>query len=192
MAKTKLTPQATQTDKTEKFILAVDEAMGKFEEEISSLSESTHGNAYKNFITSYHDAMGPIWNHSRFANVKMVLDTIANKTFSELAVMKHKLCEKPPTAMVVKEGMKIPTLGDFTETLKKRFPKKSLPDTETCSKIGEVFLKLASASKAYSEATSGIAELANKREPDQMTMLLCAATLPAIQVVIPGQLVSAT
>ena len=52
------------------------------------------------------------------------------------------------------------------------------------------FLKLASTSKAYSEATSGIAELAGKMESDQMTMLLCAATLPAIQIVIPGQLLS--
>ena len=189
MVKTKLTPQATQTDKTEKFILAVDEAMETFEEEISSLSESTRGNAYKNFITSYHDAIGPIWNLSRFAKVKTVLDTIVDKQFSKLAVMKRKLCKKPPKATVVK-GVKIPTLEDFTEILEKKFPKKSLPNIETCSKIGEVFLKLASASKAYSEAASGIAELANEIEPDQMTMLLCAATLPTTQVVIPGQLVS--
>ena len=86
--------------------------------------------------------------------------------------------------------MKIPTLEDFTETLKKKLPKKNLPDTETCSKIGDVFLKLASTSKAYSEATFGIAELANEIEPDQMTMLLCAATLPTIQIVILGQLLS--
>ena len=164
--------------------------METFEEEISSLSESTHENTYKNFITLYHDAMSPIWNLSRFANVKMVLDTIADKQFSELAVMKCKLCEKPPKATVVKEGVKIPILEDFTETLEKKFPKKSLPDIETCIKIGKVFLKLASASKAYSEAASEIAELANEIEPDQMTMLLCAATLPTIQVVIPGQLVS--
>ena len=190
MAETKLAPRATQIDKTEKFILAVDEVMETFEEEISSLSENTRGNAYKNFITSYPDAMGLIWNVSRFANVKAVLDTIADKQFSELAVIKCKLCEKPSKAMVVKEGVKIPTLEDFTKTLKKKFPKKSLPDTETCSKIGEVFLKLASTSKAYSEAASGIAELANEIAPDQMTMLLCAATLPAIQVVIPGELVS--
>ena len=115
MAKTTLTPQATQTDKTEKFILAVDEA----------LSESTHENAYNNFITLYHDAMGLIWNLLRFANVKTVLDTIADKEFSELAVMKDKLHEKPPKGTVVKEGVKIPTLEDFTETLKKKFPKKS-------------------------------------------------------------------
>ena len=190
MAEMKLTPQATQTDKTKKFIIAVDEVLETFEEEISSFSENTCECTYKNFITLYRDAMGLIWNLSRFANVNTVLDTIADKEFSELNVMKNKLCEKPPQGTVVKEGVKIPTLEDFTETMKKKLPKKNLPDSETCSKIGDVFLKLASASKAYSEAASGIAELASEIEPDQMTMLLCAATLPAIQIVILGQLLS--
>ena len=190
MAKMKLTPRAMQTDKTKQFIIAVDEALETFEEEISSLSENTRECAYKNFITSYHAAMTPIWNLSRFANVNTVLDTIADKEFSELKVMKTKLREKPPQGTVIKEGIKIPTLEDFTETMKKKLPKRDLPDSETCSKIGDVFSKLASASKAYNEAASGIAELAGKIEPDQMTMLLCAATLPAIQIVIPGQLLS--
>ena len=190
MAKTKLTPRATQTDETMQFIIAVDEALEMFEEEISSLSENTRECTYKNFITSYRDAMTPIWNLSRFTNVNTVLDTIADKEFSELKVMKTKLREKPPQGTVVKEGIKIPTLEDFTKTMKKKLPKRDLPDSETCSKIGDVFSKLASASKAYSKAASGITELAGEIEPDQMTMLLCAATLPAIQIVIPGQLLS--
>ena len=74
--------------------------------------------------------------------------------------------------------------------MKKKLPKRDLPDSQTCSKIGNIFLRLASASKAYSEAASGIAGLADEIEPDQMTMLLCAATLPAIQIVILGQLLS--
>ena len=190
MAKMKLTPQATQTDKTKQFIVAVDEALETFEEEIYSLSENTRECAYKNFITSYRAAMTPIWNLLRFTNINTVLDTIADKEFSELKVMKTKLCEKPPQGTVIKGGIKIPTLEDFTKTMKKKLPKRDLPDSETCSKIGDVFSKLASASKAYSEAASGIAELAGEIEPDQMTMLLCAATLPAIQIVIPGQLLS--
>ena len=100
-----------------------------------------------------------IWNLSRFANVNTVLDTIADKEFSELKVMKSKLREKPPQGTVVKEGIKIPTLEDFTKTMKKKLPKRDLPDSKTCSKIGDVFSKLASTSKAYSEATSGIANL---------------------------------
>ena len=125
MAKMKLTPQATQTDKTKQFIIAVDEALVTFEDEISSLSENTRECAYKNFITSYRDAMVLIWNLSRFANVNTVLDTMANKEFSELKVMKNKLREKPPQGTVVKEGIKIPTLEDFTKTMKINSPRET-------------------------------------------------------------------
>ena len=190
MAEMKLNPRATQTDKTKKFIIAVDEALETFEEEISSLSKNTQKCTYKNFITSYRDTMGPIWNLSRVADINIVLDTIEDKEFSELNVMKNKLREQPPQGTVIKEGIKIPTLEDFTETMKKKLPKRNFLDSETCSKIGDVFSKLASASKAYSEAASGNEELASKIEPDQMTMFLCAATLPTIQTVIPGQLLS--
>ena len=190
MAKTKLTPRATQVDKTKQFILEVDEALEVFEEDLTSLSESTKESAYKNFITSYRAAMIPIWGLSRFANVNTILDTITDKQFSELKVMKTKLHKKPPQSTVVKESVKIPTLEDFTDTMQKRLPKTNLPDAKTCSKIADVFSSLAAASKAYSEAASVIAELAGEINPDQMTMLLSAATLPAIQIVIPGQLLS--
>ena len=190
MAKMKLTPRAMQTDKTQQFIIDVDEALEVFEEEITSLSETTRECTYKNFITSYRAAMIPIWNLSRFANINPVLDTITDKQFSELKVMKSKLREKPPQGTVIKENIKSPTLEDFTDTMQKRLPKKDLLDSKTCRKIGDVFSSLAAASKACSEAASGIAELASEIKPDQMTMLLSAATLPAIQIVIPGQLLS--
>ena len=74
--------------------------------------------------------------------------------------------------------------------MQKRLPKTNLPDAKTCLKIADVFSNLADASRAYSQATSGIAELAGEINPDQMTMLLSTATLPAIQIVIPGQLLS--
>ena len=141
MAKTKLNPWATQTDKTKQFIIAVDEALEMFDEEISSLSENTRECAYKNFITSYRAAMILIWNLSRFTNINTVLDTIADKEFSELKVMKTKLREKPPQGTVTKEGIKIPTLEDFTETMKKKLPKRDLLDSETCSKIDDVFFE---------------------------------------------------
>ena len=134
--------------------------------------------------------MIPIWGLSRFANINTVLDTITDKQFSELKVMKTKLHKKPPQSTVVKENIIIMTLEDFTDTMQRRLPKVNLPDTKTCSKIANVFSNLADASRAYSQATSGIAELAGKINPDQMTMLLSAATLPAIQIVIPGQLLS--
>ena len=190
MAEAKLTPRATQTDKTKQFILEVDEVLETFKEDLTSLSESTKESAYKNFITSYRAAMIPIWGLSRFANVNTVLDTITDKQFAELKVMKTKLHEKPPQSTVVKESVKIPTLEDFTDTMQKRLSKMNLLDAKTCSKIADVFSSLVAASKAYSEAASGIAELASEINLDQMMMLLSAATLPAIQIVIPGQLLS--
>ena len=190
MATTKLTPRATQTDKTKQFILEVDEALETFEEEITSLSETTRESAYENFITSYRDAMIPIWGLSRLADINTILDTITDKQFSELKVMKTKLCDKPPQSTVVKENTIILTLEDFKDTMQKRLPKTNLPDAKTCLKIADVFSNLADTSRAYSQAASGKAELAGKINPDQMMMLLSAATLSAIQIVIPGQLLS--
>ena len=190
MATTKLTPRATQTDKAKQFVLEVDEVLETFEEEVTSLSETTKESAYENFITSYRDAMIPIWGPSKLADIKTVLDTITDKKFSELQVMKTKLREKPPQSNVVKENKMIPTLEDFTDTMQKRLPKTNLPDAKTCLKIADVFSNLVEASRAYSQAASGIAELAGEINPDQMMMLLSAATLPAIKIVILGQLLS--
>ena len=177
-------------DKTKQFILEVDEALSTFEEEISSLSETTKESTYENFVTSYRDAMILIWGPSKLAVVKTVLDTVTDKKFSELKVMKAKLREKPPESEVVKENKKILTLEDFTDTMRQRLPTTNLSNAQTCLKIAKVFSNLAEASRAYSQATSGIAELASEITLDQMTMLLSAATLPAIQIVIPGQLLS--
>ena len=113
MAKTKLTPRATQVDKTKQFILEVDEALEVFEEDLTSLSESTKESAYKNFITSYRAAMIPIWGLSRFANVNTILDTITDKQFTELKVMKTKLRKKPPQSTVVKESVQNSDLRRF-------------------------------------------------------------------------------
>ena len=70
--------------------------------------------------------MIPIWGLSRLADINTVLDTITDKKFSELKVMKTKLREKPPQSTVVKENTIIPTLEDFTDTMQKRLPKTNL------------------------------------------------------------------
>ena len=90
-----------------------------FEEEIISFSEMTRESAYENFITSYLDAMIPIWGLSRLADINTVLDTITDKKFSELQVMKLKLREKPHQSTVVKGNTIILTLEDFTDTMQK-------------------------------------------------------------------------
>ena len=59
-----------------------------------------------------------------------------------------------------------------------------------CAKIGDVFDKLHLARKAYATAASGLANLTTLVNPNQYTMILSAATLPTIQLVVPGNRVS--
>ena len=75
-------------------------------------------------------------------------------------------------------------------TLTKKFPGQSLPDTSTCKKIGDIFAHLSAAHKAYSEAAEGLAELSTLVMPEQFTMLLTATMTPAIQLIVPRQLMS--
>ena len=72
----------------------------------------------------------------------------------------------------------------------KKFPGQSLPDTSTCQKIGDVLAQLSAAHKAYFEAVEALTKLSTLVMPKQFTMLLTATTTPAIQLIIPGQLMS--
>ena len=65
-----------------------------------------------------------------------------------------------------------------------------MPDTSTCKKIGDIFAQLSAAHKVYSEAAEGLTELFTLVMPEQFTMLLTATMTPAIQLIIPGQLMS--
>ena len=77
----------------------------------------------------------------------------------------------------------------MTMMFKERCPNQNVPDAKTCKQISNVFFKLAVAHKAYGEAAEGLAMLASNVTPDQYTMLLVAAAMPAIQVIVPGQMV---
>ena len=190
MAKTKIIPRAQHADKTQMFIMAVRQAMENFEDEISSLSNDIWQKAYKNFFVSYRDALTPIWNLARFTSIETELNSIVDKEFTAMAVIAQILKPKQPTTEVLEDSSKIPDLEAITTALKQKFPKQSLPKKDTCAKIGNVFDKLHSACKVYAAATSELVELATLVNPDQYTMILSAATLPMIQLVVPGNLVS--
>ena len=81
-------------------------------------------------------------------------------------------------------------LKTISTTLKGNFPSQNLPDSEVCDKIGEVFAKLSKANKAYAEAAEGLDDLSTLVTLEQYTMLLTAATMPAIQIVVPGKLIT--
>ena len=190
MAKTKITPRAKHPGRTEQFIHAIKEALDTFEDEISSLTNDIHGKVYKKYVEAYHDALIPVWNLAHFASVDTVMKTITDRNLREMTVMAKCLKPTPPGMKESKEKTKVPDLETVTDTLIKKFRGQSLPDTSTCEKIGDVFAQLSAAHKAYSEATEGLAELSTLIMLEQFTILLTATMTPAIQLIVPGQLMS--
>ena len=121
MAKTKINPRAQHADKTQTFIVAVQQAMETFKDEISSLSDDIWQKAYKNFLVSYRDALTPIWNLAKFASIETVINSIVDKEFTAMAVMAQRLKPKQPTTEVLEDSSKIPDLEAITTALKQQF-----------------------------------------------------------------------
>ena len=190
MAKTKITPRTKHPDRTQKFIKAIQDALEVFKDQVGSLTEEIRSNTYKNFLEAYHNTLTPVWNLAHFTNIETILATITNPQMTELAVMAQQLKPAPASSTIVKEKRKVPDLETISTTLKNKFPSQSLPDSEVCEKIGEVFSKLSKANKAYAEAAEGLADLSTLVTPEQYTMLLTTATTPAIQIVVPGKLIA--
>ena len=185
----KITPRAKYPDWTQKFLTDVKVALETFEDEVGSLFEKTRSGAYKNFLQVYREALIPLWNVAHFASIDMVLVTVANLEMTDLAVMARHLQPACPSSTVVKKKKSTPDLETMTKALKDMFPAQSLPK-DVCAMIGEVFIKLGTANKAYAEAAELLADLSTLVMPEQYTMLLTAMTMPAIQIVVPGQLMS--
>ena len=186
---TKLTPKVQHPEHTKKFISSIEEALDCFEDQIGSLDETIRTNTYKMLLNSYKEALAPIWNLARFADVKIILKTIADKEMTSLKDMARKLQQPPVTAKVSKEKRKVPNLETISSTFKDQCPSLNIPDNEVCKQIADVFFKLAVAHKPYGEAAEGMADLASRVTPEQYTVLLVASAMPTIQVVVPGQMV---
>ena len=190
MPKTKVTPRARHPDRTQQFLDAIQTALNTFEDEISSLTEEICGKAYRNYVTAYREALVPIWNLARFASIRTVMETVADKDMKEITIMAERLKPASPRPKVLPQKAKIPDLKSITDAMLQKFPGKSLPESSICEKIGDVFSNLSTAQKAYSEAAQGLAKLSTLLTPQQYTLLLTATMTPAIQLVVPGQLIS--
>ena len=94
MAKTKISSRACHPDRTETFLAAVAAAEETFDDEIGSFDKEVKGRAYKHFLNAYKEALTPVWNLVSFTDVKIILQTIADKDMSSLATMQRKL--EPP------------------------------------------------------------------------------------------------
>ena len=190
MPKTKITPRAKYPDRRRKFLTDVKVALETFEDEVGSLLEKTRSGTYKNFLQAYREALIPLWNLAHCTSIDTVLATVANPQMTDLAVMARHLQPACPSSTVIKEKRSTPDLETMMKALKDMFPAQSLPNSKVCAMIGEVFAKLGTANKAYAEAAKLLADLSTLVMPEQYTMLLTVVTTPAIQIVMPGQLMS--
>ena len=93
MPKTKVTPHAKHPDRTQQFLDATQITLETFEDEISSLTEEIHEMAYRNYVKAYKEALVPIWNLARFADIRTVLETVTDKNMNKITTMAE--CLKP-------------------------------------------------------------------------------------------------
>ena len=88
MATTKISSHALNVGKVQKFNDDVQQAMEMFNDQIESMNSQVCKKAYKDFISNYRDTMVPIWNLARFANIDIVLNTVADKELMALTTLK--------------------------------------------------------------------------------------------------------
>ena len=189
MPKIKVTTRAKHPDCTQQFLDEIQAALETFKDKISSLTEDIHSKAYKNYVTAYRKALVPVWNLARFANIHTVMETVADKELKEITMMATCLKPTSPSPKVVPPKSKIPDLETITDAMLRKFPGKSLPESSICEKIGDVFSNLSTAQAAYTEAVRGLAELSTLLTLQQYTLLLTVTATPAIQLVVPGQMI---
>ena len=190
MPKTKVTPRAKHPDRTQQFLDATQIALETFKDEISSLTEEIHSKAYRNYVKAYKEALVPVWNLARFANIRTVLETVTDKNMNEITTMAERLKPASPRLKAIPHKAMIPDLKTITTAMLWKFPGEKLPESSICEKIGNVFSHLSTAHTAYSEAAQGLAELATLLTPQQYTLLLTATITPTIQLIVPGQMIS--
>ena len=130
-----LTPKTQHPDRTKKFVSAITDALEVFEDNVESLDEDLWTSAYETFITSYKDALNPIWSPAGSTDIKMILKMITDKQLTSLKDMARKLEPAPRTAKVLQEKLRILDLEVMTTMFKERCPSQKVPDTETCKQI---------------------------------------------------------
>ena len=117
MPKTKVTPRAKHLNKTQQFLDATQTTFEIFHDEISSLAEEVRGKAYKNYVRSYREALVPVWNLARFANIETVLKTVTDKKMHEIKTMAERLKPTSPRPKAILDKTTIPDLETVTSTM---------------------------------------------------------------------------
>ena len=190
MQKTKVTSRAKHPDRTHTFLDATRIALETFEDEISSLTEEIREKAYRNYVKTYKEALVPIWNLARLADIRTVLKTVTDKNMNEIMTMAECLKPASPHLKAITDKAMIPDLETITTAMLRKFPGEKLPESSICEKIGNVFSLLGTTHTAYSEVAHDLAELATLLTPQQYTLLLTAIITPTIQLIVLGQMIS--
>ena len=188
--KTKVKPRAKHPDRTQQFLDATQITLETFEDEISSLTEEIHEKAYRNYVKAYREALVPIWNLARFANIRTILETVTDKNMNEITTMVECLKPTSPHPKAISDKATIPDLETIMTAMLQKFPGEKLPESSICEKIGNVFSLLSTTHRAYSEAAHGLAELATLLMLQQYTLLLTVTITPSIQLIVLGQMIS--
>ena len=184
-----ITSRTKHPGHTQDFIASINDALDTFKDEVTSLAPDVRMNAYRTYIEAYRDALVPVWNLARLADIDIILQTVTDRELKDLTAMAKKLKTSLPHTSVTTEKSDVPDLETLSHALTSKFPQQSL-STEMSAKICEVFTQLHIASKAYSKVAEGLAELSTVVTPEQFTLLLTATTPPVIQLNVPGHQMS--
>ena len=122
MPKMKVTPRAKHPDRTQQFLNATQVVLETFEDEISSLTDEICCKAYRNYIKAYQQALVPIWNLARFANIRTVLETVTDKTMNEIMTMAECLKPASPRLKATPQKATIRDLETITTVMLQKFP----------------------------------------------------------------------
>ena len=101
MPKTKVTPRAKHPNVTKQFLDATQIALEMFDDEISSFTDEIKEKAYERYVTLYRDALIPVWNSARFANIDTALKAVTDKKMQQLKTMAEHLKTSPPHPKVM-------------------------------------------------------------------------------------------
>ena len=135
MPKTKVTLRAKHPDRTQQFLYATQIALETFEDEISSLTEEVHKKAYRNYVKVYKEALVPVWNLARFADVHTVLETVTDKNMKEITTMAERLKPTSPHPKAISDKATIPDLKTITTAMLQKFPEKSYLNHQYARKL---------------------------------------------------------
>ena len=95
---------AKHPERTQHFITTVKEALDAFEEQISFPDEEVRRGAYQKLLQAYKEALTPVWNLARFADIDVILKTVSDKEMLELHTMAKWLQPTPAMSKVTKEN----------------------------------------------------------------------------------------